>query len=207
MDFGNLSRKTKRILTQNNLPLIHLHECKGEFYSFSNALERAVDHNEFGPYVDKHSPEELRESGARAFLSRDKMAGVAVFPDGNIRAVFRDNRSKAKFARVELMLTALSVGGNKLDCFDGMLTVIYSKFGFIPVARVKFNPEFAPENWKDSFGQPDIIFWVHNGDSVETVAERMLTYPQYSPSDISALPCYDSYDDAYSARDKLLLDM
>ena len=166
MDAGNLSKRTKKLLQYNGFPLIYLHKCGDDLSSFSHALDAAVDNNEFGPYVDKHSPEELRREGVTAFLSRDRMAGVAVWPDGNIRAVFSDRRSKHRRAIGELLLTALSAGGTKLDCFDGFLRVIYAKFGFIPVARVKFECEHAPENWKSSFGEPDIIFWKHCGDPV-----------------------------------------
>lgn len=201
MDAGTLSKKTQILLRQYGFPPVHLHECVDGFSSFSSALADAVDHNEFGPYVDKHSVAELRISRARAFLSRSQMAGIAVWPDGNIRAVFNDKRSGIHWAIGEMMLTALSVGGNKLDCFDGMLRIIYSKFGFIPVARVKFDPAFAPDNWKEEFGTPDIIFWMHCKDSVETVAANIMKYPKYTPEDIQALPCFDSYEEAYQYRD------
>lgn len=201
MDTGTLSKKTQYLLRQCDFPPIYLHECTDGFFSFSAALANAVDYNEFGPYVDKHSPNELCTSGARAFLSRSQMSGIAVWPDGNIRAVFNDRRSGVRFAIGELMLTALSVGGKKLDCFDGTLRIIYSKFGFIPVARVKFDPAFAPDNWKEKFGTPDIIFWMHCGDPVETVAANILKYRKYTPKDIQDLPCFDGYDEACRYRD------
>lgn len=205
MDGRNLSKKAQELLKDKGFPLIHLRKCEDNFYPFSTALKEAVNNNEFGPYVDNHSPEELQHTHAVAFLSRNKKAGVAVWPDGNIRAVFNDKRSPIKRAIGELMLTALSSGGNKLDCFDGMLRVIYSKFGFIPVAKVRFDPKFQPENWnEDKFGRPDIIFWMHCGDSVEDVAEKIGKYRKYTNSDIAALPCFEDYDAAYEYRDKML---
>ena len=184
--------------------MVHLHKCEDDLFSFSTALGEAVDHNEFGPFVDKHSAEELRSARAAVFLSRNQRAGVAVWPDGNIRAVFNDNRSPVKCAIGELMLTALAAGGNKLDCFDGMLRVIYSKFGFIPVARVHFDPQYQPENWKEKFGRPDIIFWMHCGDPVEEVAGKIGKYPKYTNDMIAALPCFPDYDTAYAYRDNML---
>lgn len=38
-------------------------------------------------------------------------------------------------------------GGVKLDIFDSYLSMAYAKYGFIPVTKVKFNREFAPDNW------------------------------------------------------------
>lgn len=102
------------------------------------------------------------------------------------------------------MLTALSAEGTKLDCYDGALRGIYAKFGFIPVARVKFDWDFAPENWKAEFGEPDVVFWMHCGDSVETVAEKIGEYPTYCKEDIEELPCFDDYDAAYEYRDALI---
>ena len=53
-------------------------------------------------------------------------------------------------------MKAISEGGIKLDCFDGFLPKLYAKFGFEPVAKVKFDPNFQPAGWKDEFGTPDI---------------------------------------------------
>lgn len=194
-----------RILEKKGFPRIYLRECGNDLSSFSQALGNAVDNNTYGPYVDKITPEELRKAGAHAFLSRDKMAGVVVFPDGNIRAVFKDKRSRNQNAIGELMLTALSAGGNKLDCFDAPpLRWAYAMFGFIPVARVRFDWEYAPENWKKEFGEPDIIFWIHCGDPIETVAVSIADRARYhscTKADIEKLPCFDSYEKACRYRD------
>lgn len=204
MDAGNLSKYTQYILQYKGFPLIHLHRCEDDLSSFSKALSNAVDCNKRGPYVDKHTPEELRESGVQAFLSRNKLAGIAVWPDGNIGAAFNDEKSKYRNAIGELVLTALSAKGTKLDCYDGFLRRVYAQFGFIPVARVKFNWEFAPENWRKDFGEPDIIFWIHCGDSVETVAQKIGGYHSYSNHDIEELPCFEDYEEAWKYRDDLL---
>lgn len=202
MDAGNLSKHVQSLLVNKGFSLIHLHKCGDDFSSFSKALSNAVDYNTYGPYVAKHTPEELRESGANVFLSRNKMAGIAVWPDGNIGAVFNDGRSPHRNAIGELMLTALSVGGNKLDCYNGPLRRLYAKFGFVPVARVKFNPQYAPPNWRKDLKEPDIIFWIHCGDTAETVAQKIGTYPTYSQEDVERLPCFDDYTKASEYRDE-----
>lgn len=196
---STLSKQVIRLLKKAGFSQVYLRSCGDNFYSFSKALADAVDYNEYGPFVDKHSPEDLRRV---AFLSRDKRAGVAVWLDGNIRAVFKDSRSKNVGAIGELMLTALQAGGKKLDCFDGFLSGAYAQFGFIPVCRVKFSRDFAPENWKPKFGSPDIIFWRHCGDDVWTVAKNLETYKLYTSKELQQLPCFDSYDEACKYRDE-----
>ena len=100
------------------------------------------------------------------------------------------------------MLTAIENGGNKLDNYDGYLTRNYTQFGFIPVARVAFNEQYAPENWNyEKFGKPDVIFFMHNGDSVETIAKN---YRNYEKIDTSTLPLFEDYDQAYAYRDSLI---
>lgn len=201
---ATLSRKTLQILQYKGFDQIFLRDARDDLYAFSSALSNAVHHNEYGPYVATHSSEELRASKAVAFLSRDKMAGVAVWPDGDVGAVFKDVQSKSRMAIGELMLTAINAGGNKLDCFDGVLRRLYAKFGFIPVARVKFDPRFAPVDWRLEFGTPDVVFWRHCGDSAEEVVEKIGKYPTYTAEDIQKLPCFGNYEEAYQYRDKQL---
>lgn len=95
--------------------------------------------------------------------------------------------------------TALAAGGDRLDCFDGFLSVLYPMFGFIPVARVKFDPKFAPEKWQDEFGTPDIVFFKHCGHSPEKTAGLIGSYPDYP--DLFQLPCLNSYEEAREYRD------
>ncbi|MEG2939338.1 MAG: hypothetical protein RR829_03850, partial [Oscillospiraceae bacterium] len=141
--------------------------------------------------------------GAKLLLAENGMAGVAVFSDGNIGAVFNNDKSPVRGAADDLILTALANGGNKLDNFDGRLSGLYSKYGFEPVARVAFDPPRAPEGWRAEFGKPDVIFWKHNGDSVDTVAEKI---GKYDLKDLSRLPLFAEYDEAYAYRDSLMLE-
>lgn len=200
---GNLSRYAQLILQNKGFPLIHLHKCEDDLSSFSKALEWTVDHNYHGPFVTKRTPEELRESGAVAFLSRDKMAGIAVWPDGNIGAAFKDSRSRNRNAIGELVLTAIAAGGSKLDCYGEALGQIYMRFGFIPVAKVKFDWAYAPTNWRPEFKEPDVIFLMHCDDSVERVAQNIADYPTYTKEDFQKLPYFDHYEEAYRYRDNL----
>jgi hypothetical protein len=139
----------------------------------------------------------------KLFLSDDGSAGIAVKPDGDIVSVFKNvNISKAK-ASSDLLVTALENGGKKLDCYDGFLTKLYMKFGFIPVARVKFNREYAPDAWNyERDGEPDVIAFAHNGDSVDDILNgKWKDYKTYNPDDV---PLLDDYDAVMAARDAYL---
>lgn len=197
----NLSEETRAILNDRNSPNLQLTESTSQPEVFSSRLNDAITNNKYGAYVSPHSAKELSQDAAHTYLSPDGMAGVAVFRDGNIGAVFNNDRSNIRGASNDLILTALSNGGTKLDNFDGRLSSIYRRYGFIPVARVAFDPAEAPDGWKSEFGTPDVIFWMHNGDAPETVAGRIGQYGNY---DTSTLPLFQSYGDAYAYRDQLL---
>lgn len=98
---------------------------------------------------------------------------------------------------------AVALGGNKLDCYGHNLVDIYSKYGFEPVARVAFNPEYANDGWTADKGSPDIYFMMHNGDSADAVVQNMNKYKRWSKAELDALPLMD-YDSAYQYRDFLL---
>ena len=173
---------------------------------FSFALETGKNSNPNGVMVDGHTVEELKESGTKTFLSKDNMAGGAVTPDGNITGVFKNANSHSKFAGADIILTALNNGGTKLDCYGSALLKLYSRLGFEPVAKVKFNPEYAPDGWDfDKFGMPDIYVMKHNGKTVSEVVDDYMndTARKYTASEIENLP-YMEYDEALEYRDSLI---
>ena len=220
-----LSRESKANLKKNGVTDMHL-QLETDQARFSTALEEGKASNDHGLFVDNQSPEELQEKGAIMILSKNGLAGAAVGTvgkdKGNIFAVFKNKRSRAKYASAGLTIQAIGQGGNKLDCYDGGLRKMYSRTGFIPVARVAFNEEFAPEGWNyERDGKPDVVFWMHNGDDTNTVASKFGLdeedggYHIYTPEDIQALPVFDDvtdengetaygYDRAWDYRDSLL---
>lgn len=190
---------------QKGVPDLKLASSPDNLENFSQSLDNAIKTNAHGAYVSPHTAEELREDGGHAFLSESGKEGVFVFADGNIGAVFKDGSSTAKHAVDDLMLTALQNGGNKLDNYSGVLNRLYSRFGFVPVARCQFMDEYAPEGWNfERDSRPDIVFWMHNGDSVDTVIDNLGTYE--IPS-IESLPLFtgeDGYSNAEAYRDNML---
>lgn len=69
-----------------------------------------------------------------------------------------------------MLQAAVEAGGRKLDAFNTYLPDIYETVGFRPVARVRWNDEYAPPGWdKKVFedyqnGEPDVAFFVYDPD-------------------------------------------
>lgn len=61
-----------------------------------------------------------------------------------------------------LIQNAISNGACKLDHFDGYLTNLYSKMGFVEVNREKYNPIYDPNGtFKKKYGESDVIYRIH----------------------------------------------
>ncbi len=198
-----LSPESTRRIQQTSGVVVDLENRSADSTAFSSALAaaRAAD-GKNGWAVTLKTPEEL--AGDKVILARNQASGLAVTPDGDIVAVFNNKKAGGpKGATKVLIPTAIANGGTKLDCYGKTLVNIYSRFGFEPVARVEFNPEFANDGWDASKGTPDIYFMVHNGDSADTVAQKMGTYKAWTKAELDALPLMD-YDSAAEYRDSIL---
>lgn len=169
-----------------------------EFY---NAIGQAKAKNAYGAFVEQHSLNEYSEM--KLFVTEDNSAGIAITKDNNIVSVFSDGEKKGVLKT--LLPTAIHHGGRKLDNFNSFkLSSMYELYGFNPISKTKFNSQFAPDDWnycRD--GEPDIIFWVHNGDSAEDV---VLNFGRYDvPWDI--VQEFSSYEEAEKYRDEFLEQM
>lgn len=168
---------------------------------FYRDIGRAKQSNPYGAFVEQHSADEY--AGMQLFTGENGQVGAAVTGDGNIVSVYKNGDCHSRGAVSSLLLTALQNGGVKLDNFHGKLSQFYLQHGFIPVARTRFVDEFAPTDWNyKRDGRPDIIFWVHNGDTVEQVASRIGTYELLTAWD--HVPLFDSYEAAAAYRDAVL---
>lgn len=194
-----LSERTVTALrNRGREPVPMRHARNGE--EFHTAISQAKQTNAHGAYVTAYDAADY--GNMKTFLSDNGKTGIAVKPDGDIVSVFNAPDSGHKKATNTLLPFAIENGGNKLDNYDGKLSELYEKFGFEPVAKVKFDPQYAPADWNyERDGQPDIIFWRHNGDSADVVAENIGNYPIH---DLSQVPYFDSYDEAAAYRDSLI---
>jgi hypothetical protein len=199
-----LTEAVRRRATDRDVPDLGLRET-ADYEAFSKALDAARTANRNGAMVDPQSVEELTEHGAKTFLNGDGTAGVAVERDGNIVGVFKNPSNHTRKAAQDLLLNAIAAGGDHLDCYvlqpevsQSNLGDIYAQLGFEPVAYLRFNREYADPSWDyDSFGEPDVVMWVHNGDSVGTVVERIGDYHYYTPEEIrETCKEFTDYDEA-----------
>lgn len=175
---------------------------------FSAQLNRAIKENKNGLMVSPKTPQELADSGAITFMSKDGMSGAAVTADGDIEAVFRIPGGDGKRLSYQMVITAVDNGGVKLDCYGEALVKNYSKMGFEPVAKVKWNPEYAPDGW--NYGPKDVYAMkLQDGlDAAQIEAKLGLSeteggFHMFTDEELAALPEMD-YDEALAYRDSLL---
>ena len=173
--------------------------------TFYEKIGQAKQNNSHGAFVTQYDKSDYKNM--LPLLGDNGNVGVAVKQDGDIVSVFKNSNSKAKGAVSSILLTAIENGGVKLDNFNGYLSRMYGRHGFIPVARTAFVDEFAPSDWNYARdGRPDIIFWIHNGDSASEVMDNMGKYPSESEM-LKNVPLFDSYDEAAAYRDQILNDL
>lgn len=175
---------------------------------FSAQLNRAIKENKNGLMVSPKTPQELADSGAITFMSKDGMSGAAVTADGDIEAVFRIPGGDGKRLSYQMVITTVDNGGVKLDCYGEALVKNYSKMGFEPVAKVKWNPEYAPDGW--NYGPKDVyVMKLQDGlDAAQIEAKLGLSeteggFHMFTDEELAALPEMD-YDEALAYRDSLL---
>jgi hypothetical protein len=173
---------------------------------YSRLMQESTSKHPNEVAVDQHNPEEWERMGAKLYSGNINglSFGAAAKPDGDIVGVFSDGQGVGAYG----MIRAISEGGNKLDAYainpdgtPGGLAITYHKAGFVPVARVKYNSEFVSDDARKVLDRRDIVFYKHNGDSAEKVAENYGKYPKPTKEQYDALPVMD-YDAAAAYRDK-----
>lgn len=198
---GSLRSLAKKSFEAQNDGQYTYHHIEGEGSSeaFHGAIRASKEGNPYGAFV--HAYEKDEYDAKKLFISDGGEAGMAVTHEGDIVSVFNNpNIGTKKGVAGHMLEIALQNGGNKLDCFDGFLTKLYSKYGFEPVARMKFSREYAPEGWNfERDGEPDVLFFAHNGDSLEKIQNT-----KYPMPDLSKLPYLDDYDDGAKLQKEYL---
>ena len=156
--------------------------------------------------VTPKSAQQLKDGNVRTFMNDNGTVGVGIAPDGDIVAVFKNKNGGPPKALDTMMPIAIEQGRDRLDCYGEGLAKLYAKYGFEPVARVEFNKTYANEGWTPDKGEPYIYVMKHNGDSADTVAQKMGTYPKITDDQLAALPTYgkNDYDAALAYRDSLM---
>lgn len=139
--------------------------------------------------VDFGNPDELKDN--RNYVTEGGST-ISIESDGNIVAVCRNTNDST--VGHELLKMAVEKGGIKLDSFEGN-NKFYQTNGFEPISWCKFDREYAPPDWKEEYGEEQIIFYAYTGnmknkEEVETPKEF------YKRVKIS-----NSYEEAEKVRD------
>ena len=198
----SMRKETRQLMNDSGIVDLGL-ERTTNVDQFDTAIISAKKANANGACVDTHPKAELETY--KLFLAKDSMSGVAVKPDGDITAVFKNSNSKAKGAVNDLIITARANGGDKMDCYGQFLVNSYEKCGYTAVARVPFNADYVD----DAFllkTQPDVYIMMKNTDSIEEVISKNAAraYKTSSQLDLDSLPTFEDYDEALKYRDDLL---
>jgi len=209
LGYHRLIEKEDIVSSENRGPNLNVHHIN-DSEVFNRAISAAKEDNDHGAFVHTYTPQEYKDM--KLFVVNAGAAGIAVKKDGDIVSVFKnpDMAQKDDIEKInkELLLTAIDNGGKKLDCFDGFLPELYSKFGFEPGCRIKFNDEFAPESWdfkRDC--RPDILFMIHNGDTVAEIKRKQALVEYKNYVDIKeTIPYAENYDEAVEFVNEKLIE-
>lgn len=158
--------------------------------TYRQQMEALREGNPYASSVYVYNDDEY--AGMRLFVTDDGRSGIAL-KDDEIVSLYAHRDTSHRRAANSMLETAVAAGGRRLDCFDTVLPDIYAKSGFIPVARLKWNDDYAPAGWNYELyqryngGRPDVVFMAHDGTAVESA---------YQPG---AGRYVDSYDDGVKA--------
>lgn len=209
VDSGELrvSDKLQEAQKQRGTPTYAVRDTTADPVSYEQALTAGRNSDPANGWcVTPKSAQQLKDGNVRTFMNDSGTVGVGIAPDGDIVAVFKNKNGGPPKALDTMMPIAIEQGGDRLDCYGSGLVDVYTRYGFEPVARVEFNKTYANEGWTPDKGEPYIYVMKHNGDSADTVARKMGTYPEYTKDQLEALPTYgkEEYDAALAYRDSLM---
>lgn len=202
-----VSDKLQEAQRKRGTPTYAVRDTTADPVSYEQALTAGRNSDPSNGWcVTPKSAQALKDGKVRTFMNDNGTVGVGIAPDGDIVAVFKNKNGGPPKALDTMIPIAIEQGGDRLDCYGEGLAKLYAKYGFEPVARVEFNKAYANEGWSPDKGEPYIYVMKHNGDSADTVAQKMGTYPKITDDQLAALPTYgkNDYDAALAYRDSLM---
>ena len=174
------------------VPANRLVDSKGSGAEFRNSIKSVKEESPFGWAVDVKDEEFYSNPDNLIFFDETGTAGAAVTIDGDLVSVHKQAGSNAD---VNEILRQASENAATLDAFDidGFLPNLYATQGFKPVARAKFNRDYAPEGWRPEDGEHDIVLMVRD---TENVLDDVQAIPQGNLPDGRVTADYDSIRDS-----------
>lgn len=134
--------------------------------------------------VSEQEAQKIIDDGGKIFMTEDGQAGAYVKKDGYMGGLFKNPKSNFKDVAKVLQQARIKAGGYFMDGYATKLEEIYVKNGFRPVARLKFNEEYAPEGWNAESSplknKPDVVFFAYdpNGDYKVGDGQYLTDYDQ-----------------------------
>ena len=137
-----------------------LSEAKKEMNKKGTGLDLQVSS------VSEQEAQDIINEGGKVFMTEDGSAGAYVKKDGYMGGLFKSPKSSFKNVSKVLQSARIKAGGYFMDAYATKLEKIYINNGFRPIARLKFNEEYAPEGW-DAEGsplknKPDVVFFTYD---------------------------------------------
>lgn len=152
--------------THNGIDLLSINSAEAFHAAISDAMsQREEDRLQADVHpVEKY--QQILDDGGQIFLSRDGSFGGYIEADGYMGSLFKNPSSEIKGVANALQRIMLENGGKFFDAYGTHLEDIYIKGNFRPVARLKFNEEYAPEGWENSNlkTKPDVVFFAYDPD-------------------------------------------
>lgn len=186
--------------------------------NFAKKVDDNRANNKYGCCV---SPIDLDEydGSAKYFTTHDGQVTCGVLSDGNVVALSKSANAPKDVTSHEALMTAIGMGGDRCDAYGLKLARKYQRYGFVPVARVKFDENvvreyFRPEEvesslktfkeMRDMGNEPDVFFFAKFDDLENTIKTRKNGgYKMLTDEELESLPVMD-YDKANDFRNELL---
>ena len=147
-------------------------------------IEAQSSRGVLGKSVDVYKPTDYK--GYQLYTTPEGTGGFAISKSGELSsAVSKKGATGAGFSD-NVLAAGLQNGAKWLNAFDTVLPGKYSRFGFKPVARIKFDENFVRGEWGDEAvdefmqvnshfngGKPDLVFMVFDPNFKNTVANNV----------------------------------
>jgi predicted ABC-type ATPase len=159
-------------LREEGVRVVELFEVdkeQAEFFRDSFMLAR--DASAYGSSVTLHDLDYYQQDDVRMFLTQDGLGGIVLNGDEIVTGFMHPEASdRGQGAVVSMVSNMVDLGGRRLDAYDTVLPKFYAEAGFRPVARLRWDDQFAPDDWNYDLydrwngGRPDIVFMTFDPD-------------------------------------------
>jgi len=177
-------------------------DAQAFFDAISSAKESRGDDGIQVALKTKEEYQKVLDEGGVLLVSKDGNVGVMLEANGNVGSGFaHSDVPKGENSLKPLLITAIKLGGRFTDAYEGYLPKYYAKFGFKPLYRMKFNPEFADKGWDKTIlkSEPDVVFMYFDGNR-ETLEADYDKFPAYDKTQGEYVTDYDKATEGARAK-------